>query len=247
MKSNSLDRLYDRFSPEERFKLDVEAYARGDEQESRRLRESCPRRTYTMNQWAFSIRWQVAAQLANGLCLEIARHSSCLRTIDALREVLPYARATYRVETSGAYLSGHEAGSRYVWSRAGMDGDPPGWERPDDGEAGETDFDPAVAGDLVELGARLEGDAVLPGVLDRLERVVVQEAWTAWEAFARFSEGTVGIVPERLLEAISEPGLADVEDLKGRRDKLTFEAYEDQVTECQQALAEVWQRNVQEA
>src|SRR5918994_1492113 len=33
--------LYDRFTPEERFRLDVEAYARGDEQESRRLRESC--------------------------------------------------------------------------------------------------------------------------------------------------------------------------------------------------------------
>jgi hypothetical protein len=37
MKRKGLDKLYDRLTPEERFKLDVEAIARGDEEESRRL------------------------------------------------------------------------------------------------------------------------------------------------------------------------------------------------------------------
>ena len=37
-----LGRLYDRLSPEERFRLDVLALARGDEEESERLTATCP-------------------------------------------------------------------------------------------------------------------------------------------------------------------------------------------------------------
>ena len=39
MKRKGLEGLYDRFTPEERFRLDVEARARGGEQEARRLVE----------------------------------------------------------------------------------------------------------------------------------------------------------------------------------------------------------------
>jgi hypothetical protein len=39
MRRKGLDKLYDRLTPEERFRLDVEATARGDEEESRRLTE----------------------------------------------------------------------------------------------------------------------------------------------------------------------------------------------------------------
>ena len=45
--------LYDKLSPEERFRLDVLALARGDEEESERLTATCPRRGYTMNDWEF--------------------------------------------------------------------------------------------------------------------------------------------------------------------------------------------------
>jgi hypothetical protein len=38
---NGLGKLYDRLTPEERFKLDVEATARGDEAESKRLVDTC--------------------------------------------------------------------------------------------------------------------------------------------------------------------------------------------------------------
>ena len=48
MKHNALGKLYDRLTPEERFALDVEAMARGDEEESRRLVDTCPRLGYTM-------------------------------------------------------------------------------------------------------------------------------------------------------------------------------------------------------
>jgi hypothetical protein len=43
-KKNALGKFYDRLSPSERFRLDVEAQARGDEAESRRLVDTCPMR-----------------------------------------------------------------------------------------------------------------------------------------------------------------------------------------------------------
>jgi hypothetical protein len=59
-----LGRLYDRLTPEERFRLDVLALARGDEEESERLTATCPRRAYTMNDWEFVGRWDAARELA---------------------------------------------------------------------------------------------------------------------------------------------------------------------------------------
>jgi hypothetical protein len=50
MSKNGLHRHYDKLTPEERFRLDVLAMARGDFQESERLVSSCPRESYTMNE-----------------------------------------------------------------------------------------------------------------------------------------------------------------------------------------------------
>ena len=247
MKRKGLDGLYDRFTPEERFRLDVEARARGDEQESRRLLERCPRRTYVMNDWAFSNRWQTAMKLTDAMCFDLSQHLSDLRTIDALREVLHDMRIPYRQEAEDAYLCGHEAGSRYAWRRAGMEGDPPGWGPPEDEEAIEEDFDPAVEGELEELDARLQEADILPTLLDRLEREVAQEAWEVWEAFATFSKGSLNIEPEKLLKVRYEPMLAGVEDLKRRREELAFEADKERIAEYGQMLVEVWGHCLQEA
>ena len=59
-----LGHLYDRLTLEERFRLDVLAMARGDEEESERLTRTCPRRGYTMNDWGFIGRWETARELA---------------------------------------------------------------------------------------------------------------------------------------------------------------------------------------
>jgi hypothetical protein len=47
-------RYYDRLTPEERFRLDVLATARGDMEESELLTRTCPRMTYTMNHRGFT-------------------------------------------------------------------------------------------------------------------------------------------------------------------------------------------------
>ena len=49
MAQNSLHKAYDRLTPEERFRLDVLATARGDLEESERLTRTCQREPYTMN------------------------------------------------------------------------------------------------------------------------------------------------------------------------------------------------------
>ena len=59
-----LGRLYDRLAPEERFRLDVLALARGDEEESERLTATCPLRDYTMYDWGFVGRWEAVRELA---------------------------------------------------------------------------------------------------------------------------------------------------------------------------------------
>jgi hypothetical protein len=72
MKQNGLGKLYDCLTPEERFRLDVEAMARGDKQESRRLTDTCPRRTFTMNEPGFTGRWDGAIHLTMAMLMDFS-------------------------------------------------------------------------------------------------------------------------------------------------------------------------------
>src|SRR5215217_7306043 len=187
-KNKGVGKLYDRLTPSERFRLDVEAQARGDEAESRRLVDTCPIRGYKMTDWAFSGRWQTTTEIVLAVCIELSQYMSRLNMIDAIRETLPYARVVYHNEMDSAYLSGHEAGSRYAWERAGMDGNPPGWAPlAEDGESTDAeDFDPAIEEALEAAGERLAEADLMPELLSRLEEKTTQEAWTLFEAFSSF-------------------------------------------------------------
>jgi hypothetical protein len=85
-----LGRLYDRLTPEERFRLDVLALARGDEEESERLTATCPRRGYTMNDWGFVGRWEAARELAMLAYKDVARCLDKIKMIAAFRGLFPY-------------------------------------------------------------------------------------------------------------------------------------------------------------
>lgn len=246
-KKNGLGKLYDRFTPEERFRLDIEAHARGDERESRRLVDSCPVRNYNMTDWAFSGRWQTTMQIVMAACVDLSQHMSRLSMIDALRETLPYARVVYQNEAGAAYMSGHKAGSRYAWKRAGMDGDPPGWPLEEDEEEDDEDnFDPAADEDLEVLHTRLEDVDIMPELLNRLERKVAKEAWAIWEALAGFARQELELEPEKVMKVLSTPVLPGVEDLKVRKERLGIEADEDRAAEAREALSEAWSRYLRE-
>jgi hypothetical protein len=248
VKHNALGKLYDRLTPEERFALDVEAMARGDEEESRRLVDTCPRLGYTMTDLAFSGRWMTTLEMVLALCVELTQHMSRLSMLDAIREMLPYARVIYRNEGERAYLEGHEAGSRYAWRRAGMEGDPPGWQPlEDDLEEEVEDSDPTIGGKLEALTTRLEEVDIMPELLERLERKIAREAWTLWEAFATFAEASLEVAPEKLIKVLLEPALSGIEDLKERKERLGVESDEGLSAEYEAAFSESWERYLREA
>src|SRR5829696_5001146 len=141
-----LGRLYDRLTPEERFRLDVLALARGDEEESERLTATCPRRGYTMNDWGFVGRWEAARELATLTYVDVVRRLDKIKMIDAFRSIIPYLSTNWEDEVHMAYFDGHEAGSRHAWTRSGKVGEPPGWEA--DEEEAERNADPTIDEDL---------------------------------------------------------------------------------------------------
>jgi hypothetical protein len=242
MRRDTLGKLYDRLAPEERFRLDVEAMARGDMKESELLTSTCPRRTYNMTDWAFSGRWQTIIEMVLALSVALSQYTSRLSMIDAIQETLPYARVVYRNEAERAYLEGHEAGSRYAWERAGMDADPPGWEPlGDDPETAVENFDPALEEELELLATRIEETDIMPELLSRLEQQTVQKAWTVWETFACFARESLEVTPEKLIKALFEPALCGIEDLKERKERLGVEPDEGQAAECEAAFSETWE------
>jgi hypothetical protein len=109
-----LGRLYDRLTPEERFRLDVLALARGDEEESERLTASCPRRDYTMNDWGFVRRWEAARELAMLAYVDVVRRLDKIKMIGAFRSLFPYLGTIWEDDVHSAYFGGYMAGSRHA-------------------------------------------------------------------------------------------------------------------------------------
>jgi hypothetical protein len=209
MKHKGLDKLYDRLTPVERFKLDIEAMARGDEEESRRLVETCPRRSYVMNDLGFAGRWDGAIQMTLVTLLDLRPVVAKLRMIAAFRAVFPYCRTFAQDDAHFAYFDGREAGSRRAWERAGMEREPPGWE--DDEGTAEENADPAMEEDLEKISLRVEKSFdLIPGLLDRLERELAAEAVAVWEAYTQFCEEETGLGAEKVLRATFEQALQNV-------------------------------------
>jgi hypothetical protein len=165
-----LGRLYDRLSPEERFRLDVLALARGDEEESERLTATCPRRAYTMNDWGFVGRWEAARELAMLAYVDVVRRLDKIKMIGAFRSLFPYLSTNWQDDAHLAYFEGPRAGSRHAWNRSGKAGEPPGWEA--DEEEAERNADPTIDEDLqkwtgegrfARLEGKLEGDGARVG------------------------------------------------------------------------------------
>ena len=239
-----LGRLYDRLTPEERFRLDVLALARGDEEESERLTATCPRRDYTMNDWGFVGRWEVARELALLAYVDVVRRLDKIKMIGAFRGLFPYLSTIWQDDVHEAYFDGHMAGSRHAWNRSGKTGEPPGWEA--DEEEAERNADPTIDEDLQKWTG--EGTyARLAGKLEEMEGELVREALTAWLGFARFCEQEMGLEAEKLLEALARPfaeGVRDLEELSARHE---VEADVEGVEEYLVMMTEAWRRELESA
>jgi hypothetical protein len=88
MSHNGLGKLYDRLAPEERFRLDVLAMARGDTEESELLTRSCPRLNYTMSDVAIAGRWQAAKEMALITFMDLAAEVERLHLVEAFGHII---------------------------------------------------------------------------------------------------------------------------------------------------------------
>jgi hypothetical protein len=227
MSKNGLHRHYDRLTAEERFRLDVLAMSRGDKQESERLVTSCPRFTYTMNDRSFTGRWLGALDLTLRAYLDVAGYLDRIKTIEAVRVVLPYHETFARDRMLNAFVEGHRAGARQGWREADGEGVAPEW--PLDG------VDEKKVDELAESGA-----SVLPEILDGLERQQATHALTIWRGFGVFCEERMGLAATKILGVALEPSLRRVEELEAMSERLDLEPDEESVEEIRDELAEAW-------
>jgi len=239
LKKKELGKLYDRFTPEERFRLDLEAMSRGDEEESRRLVDSCPRKSCTMTDLAFTDRWRVSELITLTTCIDLAQHLSKLRMVIAFREALPSTYNACEKQAILAYLDGYEAGVRRAWEDAGMEGDPPRWRNGDEEEE-----DPALEKALEAISDRIQGmSARFMGLLEAdLERHFSQEAKTIWEAFGLFCREELEVEPEKLAAVWMGPALDEIKEHEERLESAETDA--ERVEEYRQVLLGAWKKLV---
>jgi hypothetical protein len=239
MRQNGLGKLYDRLTPEERFRLDVLASARGDAEESELLTRTCQRETYTMNHRGYTGRWTGTYEITLRMYVAVGNDLAKLQMVDAFRELVPYSQSLSHNMILDGYFRGHESGSRYAWGRAGKDGEPPGYE--EDIEESEENADPATEADMDGLEATAcEHLGFLPEVLDRLERSLASDALNMWAGFCAFCEECVGVGAQKVVAVVLEPSAGRIEDLEARAKRLGLQADAETVEEIREGLAESW-------
>jgi hypothetical protein len=241
VRRNRLVTFYDRFDPEERFRLTVEALARGDEKEVEQLSNSCSRSTYTMNDPAYVNRVRAGLQMAMTIFLDLTPRLAELRMLETVRSMQPHARTFLQNEVYFAYFDGHRSGSQHAWRLAGMKNEPPGWDT--DEEKSEKNADPATERDLKKIETRLQETAAtfVPELLEILERKFVVEIRTVWQAFTGFCEEELGFAPETLLKAYFEPMLSQAEELNALSNKPDMpDPNPDCLKEVREAMSDTW-------
>jgi len=210
MRKDKLGEFYDRFDPDDRFRLVLEAAARGDEEEIERLRDTCPRVRYTAIDIAYSDRISGSLKMTMLICQLLAPSLTKIRTLAAFRKVLSYAFDHCINTAQLAYVRGHERGASRTWKAAGKKGDPPKrlWkEAAQDNAAMEAEL-----GDLLVITGYLRED--LQNELEGQERRAVSEALTIWEAFTTFCNEQLQLGPETLLQAWFKPMVPEIEELE---------------------------------
>ena len=216
MRKDKLGKFYDRFDPDERFRLALEAAARGDEEEIERLRDTCPRVKYTAIDIAYSDRISGSLKITMMLCQLLTPSLTKLQTLAAFREVLSYT-FDHGINTARlAYVRGHERGVSRTWKAAGKKGDPPIRLRKEETQEKYNPVMEAELGDLHVITDHLR-EAIAGFLLNELEgqeRRAASEALTIWEAFTTFCNEQLQLEPESLVQAWFEPMVPKIEELE---------------------------------
>ncbi|MGF1472421.1 MAG: hypothetical protein ACFB50_11880 [Rubrobacteraceae bacterium] len=234
-KKNGLGKLYDQFKPEERFRLVIEAQARGDEEDVRRLVRTCPRHNYLMTEAEYTDRMIVAETLVQAVALDLAPRIAKAKMIEGFEEALPLTYNSCANEASLAYFDGHERGIRWAWEKAGasLDGDPP---KPEDEDYDDTELD--------QIEARIHGASErFTKMLEKLKLGVATEARAIWEAFSVFCREELDLEPEKPVRVFFEPLLSEVENLLKMTEGVEVE--QERIDDYREVIRSGWQKSLE--
>ena len=126
MRKDRLRKFYDRLTPEERFRLYIEAIARGDREEWRNLEKSCPRLVCEMNDKAYEDWVRASEEITLAVCLNLAPRVATLKMLMALSDALPGLQNSCLYDAHMVYLRGYAAGIK--WNQRSVN---PGDDLPD--------------------------------------------------------------------------------------------------------------------
>ena len=206
MKKKELGKLYDRLTPEERFRLVVEAETRGDGRETEWLVQSAPRYTYEEADPAYTGLARASKDLTWAVCLDLLPRLAQMQIARAFAEILPRVCGAYAKDARASYLSGRREGAQRAWRAAGKEGNPPEEEPEEDGSAEEA---------LRRMTARMEWASVgFTSLAQNLELEIAANAQALWEAFATFCRHELGTEPKKLVRLWFEAALPEIEELE---------------------------------
>jgi len=229
MRKDNLRKFYDRLTPEERFRLYIEAIARGDEEEWRNLEKSCPRLVYEMNDRAYEDRVRASEEITVLVCLDLAPRLAKLKMLMAISDVILGLQSRCLYEVHMAYLRGYVAGIQRNQSSVKVGDDLPNVESAKIGY----DVD-KIATDIAE------GWGPFTNLLETLQQDVLEEVKVMWEAFSGFSRGELGIEPEKLMKSWLEPMWPEIEKRVGISDYPVVN--EKRVEEYASGLRRLWRK-----
>jgi len=211
-----LTSMYDRLTAEERFRLVVEACAREDERETERLTNTCPRKTYEMNDLAFVGRLIASQLLSSYVCAELVEVVGMLRTIEACREALEtYQEALFssleRVieEAALSYHQGWDTGCDHAWQAADKHGPFPWNDKTTLNERAKE-----MAETIRAESRSKASNGSYRNPLEEINEALRVRAWSVWDAFSRFCREQTDLEPETVLPACFPPALGLPEELK---------------------------------
>ncbi|HZA23518.1 MAG TPA: hypothetical protein VFA32_13120 [Dehalococcoidia bacterium] len=207
----------------------MEACARDDEAEHRRLWDSAPRKTYTMRDAEVTDRLQAVDTLALVVLVELAAPLAKLQMLKAQALLLDYLKNWEAGLICGEWYHGYCYGRAEGWRLAGMEGEPPelGDEDGDSEESPLPEGEGPAAQWFLEVNSRLVRD---------LESIVLGQ----WEAFAQFCREDLRLEPETVLEVCMAPALETVQ--KALLEMEGIQADPARVEERRDLLGRLWHR-----
>lgn len=221
------DRVYPAITPDERFKLTMEAEARGDEEERKRLVKSCPKKDYRMNDAAFTNRIDAAEALTTAFVIDIAGLHGKLQMVKAFAGFLPHLMdVTEQVAVTNMYDCYKE-----------------GWQQGFKEAGGKGKVSKKRAPSLDKVLAKMDGKReryfrLLAGPEGDLQL----QLQSTWDAFGQVCREDLGVEPGDLLNTFYSPALEWLED------DLTDDvvALEDMKVEVVKAMKDYWCKAVGE-